>query len=106
MSYTFNTKTYNTLKTATVSTTDVLETKTPTLPHTNEVGLKQVALSSSIKKGKKICHRAKHNRKPLQSNLEKKAGSCGNGAVLVVLLETCSINHLVYSCLSLICMIK
>lgn len=53
MNNTFNTKTYNTLKTATVSTTDVLETKTPTLPHTNEVGLKQVALSSSIKKGRK-----------------------------------------------------
>jgi len=57
------------------------------LPHTNEAGLKQVALSSRMKKGKKIYHGAQHNRKPLPPNLEKKAWSCGKGTALVVLLE-------------------
>lgn len=80
--------------------------QTPTLPHTNEVGLKQVALSSSIKKGKKVCCRVKHNRKPLQSNSEKKAWSWGKGAEPAVLLQTCCVTHLVSARLWPTCMIK
>lgn len=56
-----------------------------------------------MKKDKQTCHRAKHNRNPLQSNLGKRAWACRKGLVSIVLLEMCCTNHLVCSCLTYLC---